>query len=291
MKNFYVYIHYRLDNMQPFYVGKGKDYRAYDSRGRNIHWRRIVKAYDFVSVIYQNGLSEEEAFDIEKKLINSIGRHNLGTGPLCNMTEGGDGVAGYVMTEEDKEKISLPVIRNDGKIFPSVKSAAEFMNVSLGEISGTMAKRRSCKGYAFKPYSGQEETWELRSSITNDSQRVAVLRSDGRVFKDVAEAAKETGVNHSLVARLVRGQRGSTKGFEFKKFTGEVYSWEPRIGIIHNRKILRSDGVIFNSVTDAANAVNGSSGTLVSHLKGYRKSHKGYTFSYYNEEQDHKESA
>jgi len=39
-ESFYVYEHIRRDSFLPFYVGKGKDNRAYKKIGRNKYWNK-----------------------------------------------------------------------------------------------------------------------------------------------------------------------------------------------------------------------------------------------------------
>lgn len=58
-----------------------------------------------IEKIAQN-LSEQEAFKLEKYWIKRIGRRNLETGPLCNLTDGGEGSSGWVCSNIVKEKIS-----------------------------------------------------------------------------------------------------------------------------------------------------------------------------------------
>ena len=84
---YYVYKHIRKKDGSTFYIGKGKEGRLESDKGRNIHWKRVVeKDNGFDSEIIKDGLSEDEAFDLEVKLISEIGLDNL-----CNMTEGGSG--------------------------------------------------------------------------------------------------------------------------------------------------------------------------------------------------------
>ncbi len=100
---------------QPFYVGKGKGRRAwrhhcYIGKHQNPHRDRIIQkllAFESnpVVVIVQDALSEESAFSLEKETIRLIGRFNLGTGPLANLTEGGDGPSGYTWNEDQRRKI------------------------------------------------------------------------------------------------------------------------------------------------------------------------------------------
>ncbi len=41
-RRFYVYIHYKADTMEPFYVGKGRRERANTSWGHSEYWERTV---------------------------------------------------------------------------------------------------------------------------------------------------------------------------------------------------------------------------------------------------------
>lgn len=112
MNIFYVYEHWRLDTDTCFYVGKGKSGRAY-SKQRNDLWKRIVSklernGFAFEVRIVASGLSEQEAYDLEKSRI-AFWRDKA---PLCNFTSGGEGWTGGKHSEEFKQRIS---IRHKGK--------------------------------------------------------------------------------------------------------------------------------------------------------------------------------
>ena len=80
---FYTYLWLREDGT-PYYVGKGTKYRAYVKHviGNPPTKDRIV--------IYP-AESEEDAYATEIALIWYYGRKDLGTGILCNSSEGGEG--------------------------------------------------------------------------------------------------------------------------------------------------------------------------------------------------------
>jgi hypothetical protein len=101
MNNFYVYVHYRNDTLQPFYVGKGNGKRYMSKHSRNKHWKNIVNKVGFTPMIIENFLTEEKSFELEKYYIQHFGRNNL-----CNMTDGGDGMSGHIPTEQTRKKIS-----------------------------------------------------------------------------------------------------------------------------------------------------------------------------------------
>jgi hypothetical protein len=105
----YVYKHIRLDTNEPFYIGigvddKGKYIRAH-RRGRNKFWNRIVSKTDYIIEIIEDNLVWEEACEREKYWITYYGRRNLKKGTLCNLTDGGEGTYGMVLSESTKKKI------------------------------------------------------------------------------------------------------------------------------------------------------------------------------------------
>ena len=67
-RNYYVYEHIRLDNMTCFYVGKGRGRRS-NTLKRNKHHDRISKKYGHAVVIVADNLTENEAFELERNLI------------------------------------------------------------------------------------------------------------------------------------------------------------------------------------------------------------------------------
>ncbi len=98
--DYYVYMYLREDGT-PYYVGKGKEDRAY-SRNRVTHRppdERIVFPY--------MNLTEEESFQKEKELIAKYGRKDKGTGILRNRTDGGDGASGRIFKHSEESKAKL----------------------------------------------------------------------------------------------------------------------------------------------------------------------------------------
>lgn len=117
MSEFYVYIYWRLDTNEPFYVGKGKEDRWKDLRGRNNHFMNILNTIPIVCEIVKDNLTENQAFYWEEEIIRrlvfeygfSIDIKNANSSDhychLCNMTWGGDGNS-RVHTKKEKIKQS-----------------------------------------------------------------------------------------------------------------------------------------------------------------------------------------
>jgi group I intron endonuclease len=102
----YVYKHIRLDTNDVFYIGISEfdAYRPYNKQKRNQFWKNIVAISDYKVEITHQDICIEEAKAIERYLISFYGRKNLRQGTLCNLTDGGEGCSGLVVSEKTREK-------------------------------------------------------------------------------------------------------------------------------------------------------------------------------------------
>jgi hypothetical protein len=99
---FYTYAWLRVDRT-PYYIGKGCGNRAYTTHKKGVG---TPPPLDRILILKQ-GLIEENAFKHEVYMIAVFGRKDLGTGILRNRTNGGDGPAGAVRSEETRTKIGI----------------------------------------------------------------------------------------------------------------------------------------------------------------------------------------
>lgn len=103
--DFYVYVYIDPNTNVPFYVGKGKNGRYWDhinyarrnpepEQGKHfINKIRKMLASGIAPVVEKRyeAMDELTAYTTERQLITEIGRKDLGTGPILNLTEGGTG--------------------------------------------------------------------------------------------------------------------------------------------------------------------------------------------------------
>jgi len=98
MSEFYVYAYLRTDG-SPYYIGKGKEKRAYSNNSRI-----TPKPKDNSRIqILEYFTDESKAFTKEKELIAQYGRKDQGTGILWNLSDGGEGNANP--SEETRRKL------------------------------------------------------------------------------------------------------------------------------------------------------------------------------------------
>jgi len=149
-KRFYVYAYLRQDNT-PYYIGKGKQTRAWSKHDGGIHPPKDKTKI----VILEANLTNLGALAIERRMIRWYGRKDLETGILRNLTDGGDGSCSYIATQKTREKISMA---NSGrKLKPRTKEHSVALSKSLvgrklgddqlKKLKGRVPWNKGVKGY------------------------------------------------------------------------------------------------------------------------------------------------
>ena len=103
-----VYRHRRLDTFKVFYIGIGKtEKRAYSKKSRNKWWKNIILKTEYSVEIIIEDISWKEAQEVEVLLISEYGRRDLGLGNLVNLTNGGEGTQGIIVSDKTKQNMSI----------------------------------------------------------------------------------------------------------------------------------------------------------------------------------------
>jgi hypothetical protein len=209
---FYVYAHLRKDGT-PFYIGKGKDKRITDKTSRSKWWWGIVKkdypTENFPTHIkFQENLTEEQSLQLEMQYIQFFGRKNIHeNGILINNTDGGEGTAGAILSEETRVKMSNS---RKGKKNPMWgKSRPDSVKLAVSKAN----KGRSCI------WKGKTRSLESRKkmALSQGSVPVSFIHTPtGLVVKNVVnktEFSKKYNLNAGHINAVARGERKTHKGW------------------------------------------------------------------------------
>ncbi len=162
MNNHYTYAYLREDGT-PYYIGRGVKLRAFKKHGRHIS----VPPRDRILFLKTN-LTFTESVQHEVYMIAVFGRKNNGTGILRNLTNGGEGMEGFIVPEETRTKLSIAMKKR--RLSPEHKAriAAAARNASPEVKLRKVASKRG------KPLS--EET---KAKISETKRRNNELRRLG----------------------------------------------------------------------------------------------------------------
>ena len=160
-----VYEHLRNDTNEVFYVGIGaEEGRAFYKHNRNKHWHNIVNKAGYTVNIVHKDIEHDEAKQIEILLIEKYGRKDLGTGNLVNLTDGGEGALGVIISEETKQKMSEA---KKGKTF-SEEAKQNMSEASKGKTRSeeTKQKMSEAKKGDKHPNFGKPRSEETRQKMS-----------------------------------------------------------------------------------------------------------------------------
>ena len=201
MNEFYTYVYLREDRT-PYYIGKGKGDRAYKKSKNDI---KPPKDKSRVILLKQN-LSENEAFNHEKYMIDIFGRKDLGTGILHNRTDGGEGSSGWVPSEETRRKISEA---SKGNTYMLGKTLSEETKRKMSETRKGKTHSEETKKKQSEVKKGKTFSEEHRRNLS-EAQKGKSLSEETR--RKMSETRKGKIPSKETRRKLSEARKGQSKG-------------------------------------------------------------------------------
>ena len=177
-KKYYIYAHINAVKNEIFYIGKGSGKRAKDKCKRSIVWKNTVAKYNYIIDILEDGLTQKEAYEREIFYIAKIGRKNLGTGPLVNLTDGGEGGNGRKMNELEREKL-----------INRMKTNNPFMN---------------------------QIPWNKGKKFNKAQNGIVLINSKGEEFNSVKKAALAYNMEYKTLFAMIKGYNKNKTDLKIK---------------------------------------------------------------------------
>jgi len=209
----YLYRHIRSDKNEPFYIGVGgleefDSYkRAYSHSARSNFWINISKKTSFEVEIILDDLSIEEAFVKEIEFIKLYGRKNLRTGPLVNLTDGGEGSPGVIHSKETRDKMSksrkgLPIhenTRNALKLLSLIRKGKPRPEYIVAKMRNSTKNRYKGEENGFYGKKQSKKVLEIHSKL--------VINLETGIYYDCAkDACKSTNIGYSYFRAMLNGR-------------------------------------------------------------------------------------
>ena len=235
----YTYGDYKFD-YEPFYVGKGKNNRwkpsehLYPKNGYLNNKIKKIGANNTIVCCLNQRFTEEIGFHYECKLISLIGRQDLNTGPLINLTDGGEGITncsesskeklrryrlGKKHTEEEKKKISKASRGENNGFYHKEHTQATKLKISQAN-SGRKPWNYNITGYKNKPCS-EERKIKVRESVKKYRATHTQICSD-ETRKKMSLARKKRIITQETKEKLRKASTGRKVSEEARNKIGEA---------------------------------------------------------------------
>lgn len=177
MANFYTYAHFATGRVLPFYIGKGKGYRAYEVNGRSTEWK-IAAANGYSVKILATWDSEDDAFSHERLMISVFKSLSAN---LANKNAGGSGQSNP--SPETRRKISKTLSL-------SLKPLKEEMSKRMKEKWRTpgyrekmIAARQPYCDSIKKPRLTAEQKFEIKSKASKQKMTLEARQKHSEAIK------------------------------------------------------------------------------------------------------------
>lgn len=209
---YYVYAYLRSKDSEhgpkysPYYIGKGCGQRAFNTK------RAIAAPADKSFIVFlEEGLTEQEAFALEKYAVSIYGRIDKGTGILWNLTDGGEGCSGVIMPAETRAKIAKSRI---GKKHPPevIEKIAKNRKGILHTEETKRKMSKSRRGKKRGPHS-DEARQRISSAKTKYKYEITDPHGNTYVTCNLNMFCKDHGLLQSHMSATARGEMNSYKGW------------------------------------------------------------------------------
>lgn len=213
---YYVYFYLRED-FTPYYVGQGKNKRAWSFHRKNL---AVPKNKSRIIIVADN-LSQFESLALERYYIRWFGRKDIGTGILRNLTEGGDHPS-----PEDVRRMNNKRVKNkthnflkcNGGTKNAIKNNEKMLSSGIHpfqkrEDGSSLTKDRLSAGLTKNPFQRREDG----SSVSSD--RIKTGNHPFLEMKGTIPCYTTTGERVRISKEMYYAQSGPKETWQWAVFS------------------------------------------------------------------------
>jgi hypothetical protein len=230
MNIYYTYKHTIKETGEVFYIGRGKNKRAWDRNGRNSYWKRIVGRHEYVVEIIKDNMEIEESKKLEIDLIAQFK-------PRTNFTKGGDGTLGYVFDPDfvkERNQKNKDLYKDPKWVEKRNKSLTEAMSrpevkVNVCEGLRKYHEKRIAEGKP-APWAGHKMSEEAKKAISESQKgekgywygkitamaKKVINLDTAEIFATIKTAAKSVNGTRVGLSRALKVGRKTYKKNKFR---------------------------------------------------------------------------
>ena len=184
---------------------------------------------------------------------------------------------------KSRAKIGHAIVCSNGKTYISQKQAADELGIRQAAIANMLnGKTKHVNGHVFAT-AGSAVPSPMPAENWGDNKGLRIKCSNGKIYETIMQASEDTGISDKMIQRVVGGRSGrkTARGLMFAKVL-EEFNMEPNQSA--PKAVVRNDGIVFTSTKQAADAIHTSCSNVRKCLQGKFRQIKGYSFAYYNGE-------
>ena len=191
-----LYIHKKATDGEVFYVGIGREARAYETN-RSKLWKRVSDKYGYVVEVLETNLYWEDACEKEIALIKFYGRIDLGTGTLVNHTDGGEGTQGVIRTPEQSP------------MWNKNHNQESIEKIRIGNLGKTLSQETKDKISASKKGC---TVWNKGTKMTDEQTKAMSLRMKGKNLGNQVGKGR-VHITNGIINNMIYLKDGIPEGF------------------------------------------------------------------------------
>lgn len=270
---------------EPFYIGKGSNDRMYNHlkkselRKNSFKSNKInnifLSGYEpFIIKIIDNLIEESLAYELEEKVISTIGRIIDDKGPLVNLTEGGKGgLSGYNYSVEQLEQKSITAKRVQSCIKYRELRVEIGKNIYKNDETKKIHRENTIKGLT-KDSIKKGKIWLLdddkkRNMIHNVKDTMSKNKDVRSIIQKESWSNLELLERHSNIMKEINNRPDVKKKIR-ESLIKKVYQYT-------------IDGVlikVWDSVIEASLELKISASAISNNCRGLSKKSNGFLWSY-----------